>query len=127
MLRAGNGVTIEVVLLVLAVAIVCCCLAARLAKRKGFDPATWGFAGLLFGPLGLLAAVGLPDYSTQLDRDMYRGRTTIPLPQTLGIWSDESVHLAVTHFEKYTEPQQAVIKAEAGRRGILGDQTAKDL
>ena len=36
-------------------------LAAFVADEKGHDWLKWGVAGILFGPLGLLAAVGLSD------------------------------------------------------------------
>jgi len=32
-----------------------------MAHSKGHEAASWFFAGLLFGPLALIAAVGLPD------------------------------------------------------------------
>jgi len=35
--------------------------AAQIASAKNHDAISWFFAGLFFGPLGLLAACGLPD------------------------------------------------------------------
>jgi hypothetical protein len=39
----------------------CAGFAAQIANAKNHDAISWFFAGLLFGPLGLLAACGLPD------------------------------------------------------------------
>ena len=36
-------------------------LAGKIAHAKGWSGFSWGLAGLLFGPLGLIAAAGLPD------------------------------------------------------------------
>ena len=36
-------------------------LASNIASDKGHDGSSWFFAGLLFGPLGLIAAAGLSD------------------------------------------------------------------
>ncbi len=40
---------------------VCALLAAYIADDKGHDWLLWGLSGLIFGPVGLLAAVGLSD------------------------------------------------------------------
>ena len=49
-------------LVVMAVmAVVCGCFTSHVAKNKGFDEGSWFFGGLLFGPLALIAAAGLPD------------------------------------------------------------------
>ena len=34
---------------------------ATLAGAKGYNQANWTFAGLFFGPIALLAAMGMPD------------------------------------------------------------------
>ncbi|MCY4660414.1 MAG: hypothetical protein OXF93_11460 [Acidobacteria bacterium] len=36
-------------------------IAATLAEHKGFSKPRWFVAGLIFGPLGVLGAAGLPD------------------------------------------------------------------
>ena len=36
-------------------------IAATLAEHKGFSKLRWFVAGLIFGPLGVLGAAGLPD------------------------------------------------------------------
>jgi hypothetical protein len=36
-------------------------LAGKVAHAKGWSGFAWGMAGFLFGPLGLIAAAGLPD------------------------------------------------------------------
>jgi hypothetical protein len=43
------------------VAVICAALAGTLANKKGHSQSAWTLAGFFFGPLGLLAAVGLPD------------------------------------------------------------------
>jgi len=48
-------------IVILVFALVCAGLTAEIANSKGWDGTAWFFAGLLLGPLGLLAAVGLPD------------------------------------------------------------------
>lgn len=35
--------------------------AATCANQKGYEGFAWFFAGLIFGPVGLLGAAGLPD------------------------------------------------------------------
>ena len=37
------------------------CLAKTIASQKARNSKRWLLAGLLFGPLGLIAAAGLPD------------------------------------------------------------------
>ena len=49
------------ILLVILLAVVCAIFSANLAHLKGHSAEAWSFGGLLFGPLALLAAVGLPD------------------------------------------------------------------
>ena len=44
-----------------AQAVACGWFASVLAEHKGHPDWPWFWAGLLAGPLGLLAAVGLPD------------------------------------------------------------------
>jgi len=41
--------------------VACGGLSGALAGVKGFDKTTWFMAGLFFGPVGLIAAAGLPD------------------------------------------------------------------
>ena len=48
-------------IVILVFALVCAGLSAEVANSKGWDGTAWFFAGFLLGPLGLLAAVGLPD------------------------------------------------------------------
>ena len=50
-------------IVLIAQAILCACLAGVVAKEKGHpEPSTWAIAGFFFSVIGLLAAVGLPDY-----------------------------------------------------------------
>lgn len=53
----------EFLLLVIAIllGIVCAILTSRVADSKGWEASGWFIAGLLLGPLALLAVVGLPD------------------------------------------------------------------
>lgn len=48
-------------LLVLALAFICAGLSGTIASAKGWVSANWTMAGFFFGPLGLIAAAGLPD------------------------------------------------------------------
>ena len=48
-------------LLVLALAFICAGLSGTIAFAKGWVSASWFMAGFFFGPLGLIAAAGLPD------------------------------------------------------------------
>lgn len=47
-------------IVILVFALVCGGLTQQVANSKGWDDG-WFFGGLLFGPLALLAACGLPD------------------------------------------------------------------
>ena len=54
----------EFILILLGVfltGIICSFLTSQVADSKGWSGGGWFFAGLLLGPLALLAAVGLPD------------------------------------------------------------------
>jgi len=48
-------------LLVLGLAFVCAGLSGTIAFAKGWESSNWAIAGFFFGPLGLIAAAGLPD------------------------------------------------------------------
>lgn len=45
--------------------VICAVFCGKIARAKGFDQAGWAMAGLLLGPLALIAAAGLPDIRTQ--------------------------------------------------------------
>jgi hypothetical protein len=49
------------IFLFLLVAVACALYSAQVASSKGHDPALWFLGGFLFGPLALLATLGLPD------------------------------------------------------------------
>lgn len=51
----------ELLLSVLALACISAGLSCSIAYEKGWGSSNWLLAGLLFGPLGLIAAAGLPD------------------------------------------------------------------
>ena len=46
-------------------ALACAFLTSAVAETKGHGPLAWMAAGLFFGPLALLAAVGLPDLKSR--------------------------------------------------------------
>lgn len=46
-------------------AFACAYLTQQVAEAKGYNPIDWAVKGFLFGPLGLLAAVGLPDVKSR--------------------------------------------------------------
>jgi len=48
-------------LLILGLAFVCAGLSGTIASAKGWESSNWSVAGFFFGPLGLIAAAGLPD------------------------------------------------------------------
>jgi hypothetical protein len=51
----------EFFLVLLITAVVCSCYSNCLADSKGHNGGSWTIGGLLFGPLALVAAAGLPD------------------------------------------------------------------
>ena len=46
---------------VLIIAFICAGLSSHVADAKGCDSGSWGLAGLLLGPLALLALAAMPD------------------------------------------------------------------
>jgi len=56
---------VAVLLLLVVNAAICGYLAGKLADLKGSDGSVWVVLGALFGPLGLIAAAGLPDLRSQ--------------------------------------------------------------
>ena len=50
-----------VLFLFLLVAIACAAYTGHVAGSKGHDSGPWSLGGFLFGPLALLASLGLPD------------------------------------------------------------------
>ena len=46
---------------VLIIAFICAGLSSHVADAKGFDSGSWVLAGLLLGPLALLALAAMPD------------------------------------------------------------------
>ena len=59
-LKKLDQITVEILLLIL-LAVVCASFSSNVAHSKGHVAAPWFLCGLLFGPLALIAAVGLPD------------------------------------------------------------------
>ena len=51
----------EIFLLLLILGLVCGTYSSLVASAKGYEAPIWFFSGLLFGPLGLLASIGMPD------------------------------------------------------------------
>ena len=45
----------------LALALICSYLSAKVATSKKWDGKMWALLGFLFGPIGLIGAAGLPD------------------------------------------------------------------
>jgi hypothetical protein len=48
----------------------CAFFTARVASAKGYDGETWGFLGLLFGVMALVAAAGLPVAAAAVDKEL---------------------------------------------------------
>ncbi|MCP9776214.1 hypothetical protein [Cyanobium sp. WAJ14-Wanaka] len=53
------------ILLVLLLVLTCAAFSGRVAESKGHGGLSWGISGLVFGPLALLAAIGLSDLKTR--------------------------------------------------------------
>ena len=51
----------EILLPLLILGLVCGTYSSLVASAKGYEAPVWFFSGLLFGPLGLLASIGMPD------------------------------------------------------------------
>ena len=49
------------ILLIVVLAVLFACFTWTVAQSKGHEAGWWLFGGLLFGPLALLASIGLPD------------------------------------------------------------------
>ena len=56
------------IVLVFVQAAICALVSTELAHEKGHDTSKWGWYGFLFGPIGVLGAVGLPDRDKVYDR-----------------------------------------------------------
>ena len=67
-------------------AFICCLIAVELAAVKGHDTVKWGWYGFLFGPIGVLGAVGLPDRDGVYARSRIKEATSPPV-------GDPSLHL----------------------------------
>lgn len=49
------------ILLIVVLAVLFACYTSAVAESKGHDTSAWFCGGLFFGPLALLASIGLPD------------------------------------------------------------------
>jgi len=54
-----------IILATFFLAVACAGFTANVASSKGWDGPSWFLGGFLFGPLALLAAVGMPDKNLQ--------------------------------------------------------------
>lgn len=54
-----------IILIALGNAVICAALAGQVAKTKGYESSGWQVAGLLCGPLALIAIAGMPDKKLQ--------------------------------------------------------------
>lgn len=52
---------ILILVLVVLVGVIFAAFSATLAGAKGYNQTSWAWAGLFFGPIALLAAMGLPN------------------------------------------------------------------
>ena len=59
-------------------ALIFACFTWTVAQSKGHEAGWWFFGGLLFGPLALLATIGLPDLKLR------RAINDLLLPRTYG-------------------------------------------
>jgi len=94
----------EPLVIYLMIGVACGALASAITIEKGWNNTNWFLAGFLFGPLGLLAAAGMPDRRSQ--------KYLRYLAMQQG-WSSESSN----DREMATENPQS---ADEQRRRILG-------
>lgn len=92
----------EIFLPLLILGLVCGTYSSLVAGAKGYEAPIWFFSGLLFGPLALLAAVGLPD---------------LKLRKYLRLLAEQ--HGALSTESPSTSPD-GMEDADAQRRRILG-------
>ncbi|MEQ1895050.1 MAG: hypothetical protein ABL998_21120 [Planctomycetota bacterium] len=71
MLSGSESNVGAVVAILVAQGFVCGGLSGTIAGAKGYEAGTWFFGGFLFGPLGLIAAAGLP---TKASREFFLTR-----------------------------------------------------
>jgi hypothetical protein len=93
----------EITLLAL-VAVIFTAFSATVAGEKGYSQASWAWAGLFFGPIALLAAMGLPD---------------LKLRKYIRLLAEHQGAVAV-------EPREAVdVEPNAGDSGRVADVIAR--
>jgi hypothetical protein len=72
-----EDIRMEYIIAIIALHVVFAIFTGRLAHHKGFDEGRWFAAGFFFSLVGLITAAGLPDYSTEQDKDEYRKRLAL--------------------------------------------------
>ena len=93
----------EIFLPLLILGLVCGTYSSLVASAKGYEAPVWFFSGLLFGPLGLLASIGMPD---------------LKLRKYLRLLAEHQG--AVDKEESPSPPLRGEEDADAQRRRILG-------
>lgn len=63
--------TMAVLLAILFLWLPCIFYTGTVASEKGYSPFRWGLGSLLFGPIALLAAVGLPVKSSRSQNERW--------------------------------------------------------
>lgn len=93
----------EIFLPLLILGLVCGTYSSLVAGAKGYETPIWFFSGLLFGPLALLASIGMPD---------------LKLRKYLRLLAE---HQGAVDKEELSSPsQRGEEDANAQRRRILG-------
>lgn len=93
----------EIFLPLLILGLVCGIYSSLVAAAKGYEAPAWFFSGLLFGPLALLASIGMPD---------------LKLRKYLRLLAEHQG--AVEKEESISPLQRGEEDADAQRRRILG-------
>ena len=100
-LRSPEHIAVEI-LLIVVLAVLFACYTSAVAESKGHATSAWFCGGLFFGPLALLAAVGLPD---------------LKLRKYLRLLAEQHGALST---ESPSTPPDGMEDADAQRRRILG-------
>jgi hypothetical protein len=93
---------VEIFLPLLILGLVCGTYSSLVAGAKGYEAPIWFFSGLLFGPLALLALIGMPD---------------LKLRKYLRLLAE---HQGALSTESPSAPPDGREDADAQRRRILG-------
>jgi hypothetical protein len=90
------------ILVLLVLALICAGYSSEVAGSKGHQKLPWFFGGILFGPLALLASLGLPDLKTRKYLRLIAEKQGVDLSGEPGIVQEqEGAPYDHTYWEKY--------------------------